>query len=558
MSDMSDGPRSGHGEPAEEEGIGGDFGGQQGESAHPGDSGLGYSPAGYTAHMPPPPAWQAPSDHGDRRETPAGPGGWVWDDASGGWRWGTPSSGSRAWGANDPSGDWGWPQGWGQGSGYGDAPVGGWGGASQPPGYAGGSGSGPWDYSGIRSERPPSRRGARILTALLAAALIAAVVGAGLGHAASTSGPVSVAPASGGGSSSGPAFGQPGVGPSNPQPPSGGSPSTGSSGASGGSTGSAVKATPAETEAVGKRVAPELVDINTTLSYLGQEAAGTGIVLTSNGEILTNNHVISGETSIRVTDVGNGKTYNAQVVGYDHPQDIAVLQLIGASGLTTATVGDSSKLAVGQSVVAIGNAGGTGGEPSIAGGSITSLDQSITASDESAGTAEQLNDLIQSNAAIQPGDSGGSLVDLSGHVVGVDTAASDGFSFQTGAQSPEGFSIPINRAMGIVQAIEAGHGSTSVHIGPTAFLGVQVSNVSASSGSGATISSVIANGAAASAGLVAGDTITAVGGRTVSSSTDLADIIEVYRPGQTASVNYVDAGGQRHTVNVTLASGPPS
>jgi len=304
-----------------------------------------------------------------------------------------------------------------------------------------------------------------------------------------------------------------------------------------------------------------LVDINTTLSYSQEQAAGTGIVLSPDGEILTNNHVINGETSIQVTDVGNGKTYQAKVLGYDHAQDIAVVQLIGASGLASAAVGDSSKLAAGQSVVAIGNAGGTGGQPSITGGSISALDQSITASDQGDGTSEQLNDLIQSNAAIQPGDSGGSLVNLSGQVVGVDTAASDGFSFQTGGRDPEGFSIPINRAMDIARDILAGQGSSSIHVGATAFLGVTVSGAGQGNapptGSGATIAEVISNGAAASAGLVAGDTITSFGGRTVSSSTDLTDIIEIYHPGETAAVAYVDSGGQSHTVNVTLASGPP-
>ena len=119
------------------------------------------------------------------------------------------------------------------------------------------------------------------------------------------------------------------------------------------------------------KVDPGLVDVVTTLDYGEGEAAGTGIVLTSSGEILTNNHVVEGATSIEVTDIGNGKTYTATVVGYDVTSDVAVIKLQGASGLQTASLGDSSTVAVGESVVAIGNAGGAGGTPSAAPGTVT-------------------------------------------------------------------------------------------------------------------------------------------------------------------------------------------
>src|SRR5262249_55969418 len=220
--------------------------------------------------------------------------------------------------------------------------------------------------------------------------------------------------------------------------------SGGSSGGSSGDNGSGSSGTgsTSDTDAIAAKVAPALVDINVTFGYKGAQGAGTGIVLTSKGEVITNNHVINGATKISVTDIGNGKTYSANVVGYDASHDIAVLQLQGASGLTTAKIGDSSQAAVGQSVVAIGNAGGTGGTPSNAGGSITDLNQSITASDDLGGTSEQLSGLIQVNADIQPGDSGGSLVNTSGEVIGIDTAASQGYSLQsTGNQ---GYAIPIN------------------------------------------------------------------------------------------------------------------
>jgi len=168
-------------------------------------------------------------------------------------------------------------------------------------------------------------------------------------------------------------------------------------------SGSAAAASKTElsTSQIASRVDPGLVDVTSTLGYQQATAKGTGIVLTSNGEVLTNNHVINGATSVSVTDIGNGKTYKATVVGYDESQDVAVLQLSGASGLTTAPTGDSNTVQTGDSVVALGNAGGVGGTPSVAAGSVTALDQSITASDESSGTAEQLSGLIETNANIQ-------------------------------------------------------------------------------------------------------------------------------------------------------------
>ena len=122
-------------------------------------------------------------------------------------------------------------------------------------------------------------------------------------------------------------------------------------------------------------VDPALVDINVDLGYEESQAAATGIVLNSTGLVLTNNHVISGATSITAVDVGDGKSYQATVVGYDRSHDIALIQLTGASGLASARLGDSSKAAVGQRVVALGNAGGTGGTPTAASGAVVALNQ---------------------------------------------------------------------------------------------------------------------------------------------------------------------------------------
>ena len=293
--------------------------------------------------------------------------------------------------------------------------------------------------------------------------------------------------------------------------------------------------------------------MNSTLGYQDAESAGTGIVLTSDGEVLTNNHVIDGATRVTVTDVGNHRTYDATVVGYSPTSDLAVLQLKNASGLTTASLGDSSTAAVGEAVVAVGNAGGSGGTPSEAGGSITALDQSITASDESGGTSEKLSGLIETNADVQPGDSGGSLVNTSGQVVGIDTAASVGYSFQDSAT--QGYAIPIDTALATAQQIESGVASTGVHIGPSAFLGVSVSLAGTGFGSGALIQGVI-GGAAQNAGIVAGDVVTAVDDHTITSATDLGTTLLLYHPGDHVTIQWTDASGQVQRATVVLGTGP--
>jgi S1-C subfamily serine protease len=306
-----------------------------------------------------------------------------------------------------------------------------------------------------------------------------------------------------------------------------------------------------------------VVDINTTLGYEGGQAAGTGIVLSSSGEILTNNHVVAGATSISVTDVGNGRTYAATVVGTDKTDDVAVVQLQGASGLETAALGDSSKVAVGDAVTAVGNAGGAGGTPSSASGSVTALNQSITASDQSDGTSEQLTGLIQTDAGIQPGDSGGPLLTSSGKVIGMDTAASSSGGFQLQSGTNEGFAIPINTALTIAKQIDSGKSSANVHIGTAAFLGVQIQDSSqfsqfgdGSSGSGAVVAGVEPGSPAEQAGLAAGDEIVSLGGNTVDSPTTLTNLMQGYHPGDKVQLGWIDSSGQQQSATVTLATGP--
>jgi S1-C subfamily serine protease len=333
------------------------------------------------------------------------------------------------------------------------------------------------------------------------------------------------------------------------------------------SASSVPRSTPTAVSSIASKVDPELVDIDTILGFEGEEAAGTGIVLTSSGEVLTNNHVINGATAISVTDIGNGKTYSATVVGYDTSQDIAVLQLHAASGLQTASIGSSSNVSVGETVVGIGNAGGTGGTPSAAGGTVTALNRSVTASDEGDGSSEQLTGLIQTNAEIQPGDSGGSLVNSSEQVVAVDTATSAGFSLQADGE-PSGFeayAIPINEATSIARQIETGTSTSTVHLGTTGFLGVQVEANAPVFGSsisgvtpGATVAGVITGSPAQVAGLGAGDVITSVGSHTVASANTLTELLEPYRPGDKVMIGWTTSVGQTQTASVQLSSGPPA
>jgi S1-C subfamily serine protease len=300
-----------------------------------------------------------------------------------------------------------------------------------------------------------------------------------------------------------------------------------------------------------------VVDINTQLGYSGGSAAGTGIVLSSTGEVLTNNHVVAGATSISVTDVGNGRTYSATVVGTDATDDIAVVKLSGASGLATARIGSSASVTVGEAVVAIGNAGGTGGTPSVASGQVTALGQSITATDAAAGTSEQLTGLIQTDANLQPGDSGGPLVDSAGRVVGINTAASADFRFDAG--SSQSFAVSIDTAISVAKQIEAGRSSSTVHIGPSAFLGVQVGSANSfggATGSGAAVLGVVSGTPAAQAGLVQGDVITSVGGQSVDSASALSSVLAQHHPGDSVQVVWSDASGQAHSATVTLATGP--
>jgi S1-C subfamily serine protease len=210
--------------------------------------------------------------------------------------------------------------------------------------------------------------------------------------------------------------------------------------------------------AAANTVSPEIVDVLATTATSG--AAGTGIVLTSTGEVLTNYHVITGATQITATDISTGQTYPATLVGYDAAADVAVLQLSGASGLPTAQL-DTAEPAVGQTVVAVGNAEGAGGAPKWVSGAVTSDDRSVVATNDSGKSPESLTGMLQDTAGIVPGYSGGPLVNSAGEVVGMNTSGSF-----TSLSKPAtaAYAIPIAKALGIANEIVAGQGSTTITI----------------------------------------------------------------------------------------------
>jgi S1-C subfamily serine protease len=323
---------------------------------------------------------------------------------------------------------------------------------------------------------------------------------------------------------------------------------------------------PAQLAALGDRVTPFVVDIDTELGYQNARGAGTGIVLSSDGEVLTNNHVINGATAITVTDLGDGRTYRADVLGYDRTEDLAVLRLDGASGLATATLGDSSQVAVNDAIAAVGNAGGQAGPPTLASGQVTALNRSVSPTDELTGASERLTGLIQVAAEVVPGDSGGPLVDRDGQVIGVDTAASTNYRYQANVGS--GFAIPINTAVAVAHQIDSGQSSETVHVGATGSLGVQVldaprertwrSSSGEPLGHGVPVAGVLLDSPADHAGLTDGDLLTSLDKNAVDSATALISILGHYHPGDRVTVGWVDVDGQRHSIATTLVAGPPA
>ncbi|HZA12509.1 S1C family serine protease [Mycobacterium sp.] len=305
---------------------------------------------------------------------------------------------------------------------------------------------------------------------------------------------------------------------------------------------------------LGTQTQAGVVQINTTIDYQNATGTGTGIVLSPGGEVLTNNHVVSGANSINATNVGTGRAFPVDVLGYDRKHDVALVQLVGANGLPTAAIGDSNQLAVGQPVVAIGNAGGTGSPLSHESGKVTALNQTVVASDDLTGNQERLTGLIEAALDMRPGDSGGPLVNSAGQVVGLNTAAA--LNYELGTPAGHGYAIPINEALGIAAQIRAGAASSSVHIGDSALLGVAIRSNRRPSGSGVAVQGVMRGGPAEAAGVRPGDVLTAVDGTALDSANTLTAILDQHHPGDTVTVTWTDGSGAPHSAPIPLGKGP--
>jgi S1-C subfamily serine protease len=403
----------------------------------------------------------------------------------------------------------------------------------------------PWPQAPYSSTSPtPKRRTPMVLALVAVVALLAGGAGAAVGVAVSQSSSTSPSTSSfvppgfdgsGGGTSGNGGFDSP----------------------SGSQSGSNV-----DVDSIAQRVNPAIVNIATTLSG-GQQAAGSGMVLTSSGEVLTNNHVINGATKIEVEIGVTGKTYTAKVLGYDVKDDVALIKLNNASGMQTISTAGASSVSRNDAVVAIGNALGRFGTPAAVAGTVTALHQEVTAGDGL--EQESLQDMIRIAASIQPGDSGGALVNDQGKVIGMNTAADSGsgqFGYQSGTV---GFAIPIDNALSVAQEIKDGDTSNGAHIGDRALLGVVLQDASSntpfggnSEASGAPVADVGEGTPAKDAGIAAGDTITAVGKHSISSIDDLRSILDTYHPGDKVTIEWVNDSGQNQHATVTLTKGPPA
>jgi len=313
-----------------------------------------------------------------------------------------------------------------------------------------------------------------------------------------------------------------------------------------------------------------VVLIDTVLRYAGARGAGTGVVLTSSGQIMTNYHVVEGTTSISVTVASSGASYTATVVGHDQTHDVALLQLEDASGLDTVAV-DRDPVAVGDQVTAVGNAGGTG-SLTAADGNVTALNATVTTAAEGAVAAETLTSMIETDADVVAGDSGGPLFDTQGEVTGINTAGSNGPQIDS-------FAVPIEVALRVVDQINTGIETDTVQVGASPLLGVLLGDtVSVSNGSrdgmpgdaddqggtdgtgasrdGAMVQDVVPDGPAAHAGLAAGDLITAVDSQSITTVDELNGLLKSHDVGDRIAIHWSDSSGTGHDATVTLAANP--
>ena len=309
-------------------------------------------------------------------------------------------------------------------------------------------------------------------------------------------------------------------------------------------------AVPTDLSSVAAQVEPTVARIDTTINYQHAIGAGTGIVLDSGGAVLTNFHVVQGADSITATVAG--RSYPADLVGYDRNRDIAVLQLRGAAGLPVAALGDSSQLAVGDPVVALGNARGSGSPLTQEAGQVVGFGRTINAKDELTGASNQATGLIEFAAPVRAGDSGGPMVNGAGQIVGVTTAATVNFRMDPGGS---GFAIPINDALATAGQIRSGSPSSTVHIGPPTLLGVGVnSRNQPESLPGVVIFEVLSGGPAQQAGLHDGDVLLSINGEQLNSATALTAVLDRHYPGDVVDLAWIDRSGQQLTGKATLGS----
>jgi S1-C subfamily serine protease len=305
-------------------------------------------------------------------------------------------------------------------------------------------------------------------------------------------------------------------------------------------------AEPSDPVAAADRVEPAVAAIDTEIHYQNAIGVGAGIVLDPGGQVLTNFHVVQGAD--RITATVSGRTFPAELVGYDRTHDIAVLQLLGAGGLPTAPIGDSAQLVEGEPVVALGNARGTGAPLTREVGEITGFGRTVNAEDALTGSSDELTGLIEFAAPVVAGDSGGPVVNGAGQVVGITTAASVNFRLGPGG---EGFAIPINDAMAVAGQIRGRVPSDSVHIGPPVLLGVGV-RTAPQDGPGVLIHEVLRGGPAEQAGLRDGDILTLLDGTPLDSATTLTYVLDRHYPGDVIDLAWIDANGQERTGKATL------
>jgi S1-C subfamily serine protease len=292
-----------------------------------------------------------------------------------------------------------------------------------------------------------------------------------------------------------------------------------------------------DVNAVLSAVEPSVVSIETRSALLdGQAGAGTGIILTADGLVLTNAHVITGLSEIQVGLFG-GERAPARLVGSFPESDIALIQIEGESDLVPAELGSSAGLQVGEEVIAIGNALNLGGRPTVTRGIVSALDRGLSAQ------GITLSNLIQTDAAINPGNSGGPLVNAAGQVVGVNTAI-------IGDAQNIGFSIEIDIVKPLIDEIRAGGGDVR---GDQAFLGVNTTDVAEESAAvrarfgitvdeGAFVEGVIPDSAAAEAGLQRGDVIVAVNGQPTPDSPSVGAIVRELAPGDEITLSVIRRG----------------